>query len=88
MFNYREVRFETYFDIKTRKVDVLIKNMCPKQWDTFVATINHSHLWLKHGKDLLLGDISPDANFEKIIDDLIDDLEKFEYELEVLRQLK
>lgn len=30
--------------------------------------------------NLELWDISPDADFEKIIDDLIDDLSKFEYE--------
>lgn len=35
---------------------------------------------IKNGRDLELYDISPDADFEKIIDDLIDDLSKFEYE--------
>ena len=86
MFNYRGVRFEAYFDIKKRKVDILIKNMCPKQWDAFVAIVNHSHMWLEYGDDLLLGDISPNEDFEKIIDDLIDDLSKFKDELEALAE--
>ena len=86
MFDYKGIKFEAYFDVKKRKVDVLFKNMCPKKWDTFVAIINHSHMWLEYGDDLLLGDISPNANFEKIIDDLIDDLSKFKDELEVLAE--
>ena len=46
----------------------------------FLLQLNQSHFGLKNGRDLELWDISPDADFEKIIDDLIDDLSKFECE--------
>lgn len=72
MFEYKWIKFDTSFDVKSRKVALFFKDVCPKEWDAFVATVNQSHL-------LELYDISPDADFEKIIDDLIDDLSKFEY---------
>lgn len=77
---YKGIKFDTSFDVKSRAVNLFFKNACPKEWDAFVATINQSHLWVKNGRDLELWDISPDADFEKIIDDLIDDLSKFRYE--------
>lgn len=80
MFIKTGIKFNTSFDVKSRKVSLFFKDVCPKEWDAFVTTINQSHLWLKNGRDLELWDISPDADFEKIIDDLIDDLSKFEYE--------
>lgn len=80
MFKYKGIKFDTLFDVKSRKVALFFKDVCPKEWDAFVATVNQSHLWVKNGGDLELWDISPDADFEKIIDDLIDDLSKFEYE--------
>lgn len=80
MFVYKGINFDTSFDVKSRKVALFFKDVCLKEWDAFVATVNQSHLWVKNGGDLELWDISPDADFEKIIDDLIDDLSKFEYE--------
>lgn len=80
MFEYKGIKFDTSFDVKNRKVALFFKAVCPKEWDAFVATVNQSHLWLKNGGDLELWDISPDTDFEKIIDDLIDDLSKFECE--------
>lgn len=81
MFEYKGVKFDTLFDVKTRKVALFFKDVCPRNWDEFVATANPSHCWLKNGGgNLELWDISPNADFEKIIDDLIDDLSKFEYE--------
>lgn len=75
MFEYKGIKFDTLFDVKTRKVALFFKDVCPKEWDAFVATVNQSHLGVKDG-DLELWDISPDADFEKIIDDL----SKFEQE--------
>ena len=80
MFEYKGVKFDTLFDVKTRKVALFFKDTCPKEWDAFVATVNRSHMWVKEGRNLALWDVSPDADFEKIIDDLIDDLSKFKYE--------
>lgn len=80
MFDYKGIKFDTLFDVKTRKVALFFKDACPKEWDAFAATVNRSHMWVKEGRNLKLWDISPDADFEKIIDDLIDDLSKFEYE--------
>lgn len=80
MFEYKGIKFDTLFDVKTRKVALFFKDACPKEWDAFVATINKSHHWLKNGENLELWGVSPNADFEKIIDDLIDDLSKFEYE--------
>ncbi len=80
MFEYKEIKFDTLFDVKTRKVALFFKDACPKEWDAFEATVNQSHSWVKNRSDLELWDVSPDADFEKIIDDLIDDLSKFEYE--------
>lgn len=80
MFEYKGVKFDTLFDVKTRKVALFFKDVCPRNWDEFVATANQSHCWLKNGGNLELWDISPNADFEKIIDDLIDDLSKFEDE--------
>lgn len=79
MFENKGIKFDTLFDVKTRKVALFFKDVCPKEWDAFVAS-NNSHLWIKMGRDLELWDISPDADFEKIIDDLINDLSKFEHE--------
>ena len=76
MFEYKGIKFDTSFDVKSRKVALFFKDVCPKEWDAFVATVNQSHAWLKMGEILELWDISPDADFEKIIDDL----SKFEYE--------
>ncbi len=75
MFVHKGIKFDTLFDVKSRKVALFFKDVCPKEWDAFVATVNQSH-WVKNGGDLELWDISPDADFEKIIDDL----SKFEYE--------
>lgn len=80
MFEYKGIKFNASFDVKSRKVSLFFKDTCPKEWDAFVATVNQSHLWVKNGGDLELWGISHDADFEKIIDDLIDDLSKFEYE--------
>ena len=79
MFENKGIKFDTLFDVKTRKVALFFKDVCPKEWGAFVA-VNQSHLWIKNGRDLELWDISPDADFEKIIDDLINDLSKFEHE--------
>lgn len=80
MFEYKGVKFDTLFDVKTRKVALFFKDVCPRNWDEFVTTANQSHCWLKNGGNLELWDISLNADFEKIIDDLIDDLSKFEDE--------
>lgn len=76
MFVYKGIKFNTLFDVKTRKVALFFKDVCPRNWDEFVATANQSHCWLKNGGNLELWGISPNADFEKIIDDL----SKFEYE--------
>ena len=46
MFEYKGIKFDTSFDVKRRKVSVFFKNICPKEWDAFVATVNQSHLWV------------------------------------------
>lgn len=50
MFEYEGIKFDTLFDVKTRKVALFFKDVCPKEWDAFVATVNQSHLWVKNGK--------------------------------------
>lgn len=54
MFEYKGIKFDTLFDVKSRKVALFFKNVCPKEWDAFVATVNQSHLWVKNGRDLEL----------------------------------
>lgn len=78
MFEYKGIKFDTLFDVKKRKVSLFFKDACPKEWDAFVSTVNHTHLWVQNGRDLELWDLPYDSDFEKIIDDLIDDLSKFE----------
>ena len=52
MFEYKGIKFDTLFDVKSRKVALFFKDVCPKEWDAFVATVNQSHLWVKNGGDL------------------------------------
>lgn len=49
MFEYKGVKFDTLFDVKTKKVALFFKDVCPRNWDEFVATANPSHCWLKNG---------------------------------------
>ena len=79
MFVYKGIKVDSLFDVKTRTVALLFKDVCPRNYDEFVATVNQPHCWLKDGGDLELWGVSPNADFEKIINDLIDDLSKFEY---------
>lgn len=50
MFEYKGIKFDTLFDVKSRKVALFFKDTCPKEWDAFVATVNQSHLWVKMGE--------------------------------------
>lgn len=73
MFEYQGIKFDTLFDVKSRTVALFFKDVCPNEWDEFVATMNFSHRWLKNGRNIELWDVSPNADFVKIIDDLIND---------------
>lgn len=50
MFEYKGIKFDTSFDVKSRKVALFFKDVCPKEWDAFVATVNQSHFGLKMGE--------------------------------------
>lgn len=87
MFVYKNIKYDTLFDTTNRTVALFFKNICPKERDAFSIVINQSHNWISNGRNIELWDVSPDADFEKIIDDLIDDLKKFEKELSIINSM-
>lgn len=39
MFKYKGIKFDTLFNVNTKKVALFFKDVCPKEWDAFVATV-------------------------------------------------